>query len=210
MQWTSKTLPPITTLVFDEAEMISFDISDLSEDIGTCAPFKFELIGPSSVLTLPDPLSNTLRVESTSLSEVGIHDGFRVKVTLLLYPGIGSIFSDPFSVTVTQPATNIQSGASWAPLHDLHPLFKPALEQLYVIDFSQLANMTDAQWQRHLPTILDPFLQMQYDLGIDVDDPQAVIVKINFGGASFFMEYDTEWNMMSVNPEKLEWENRIL
>jgi len=56
--WTPKVISPITQLVFDPAQTVSFDTSGLVETFGICGLFKFELVpavgGHVTAIQLPN------------------------------------------------------------------------------------------------------------------------------------------------------------
>ena len=89
------------------AKSVDFDISGLSELLGGCGQFQFELVPADgehkALLTLSDPLLNTLTVETASLSQVGVYSGLQIKASLVSYPDVSPVFSDPFTLTVVDP-----------------------------------------------------------------------------------------------------------
>jgi len=70
--WTPKAISSITQTVFDPTQTLPFDTTGLTEAVGTCGAFKFELDLASltvptatkvaSVITLPVELTSSLNV----------------------------------------------------------------------------------------------------------------------------------------------------
>ena len=107
ISWTPKVISSITQTVFDAVQSVSFDTTGLGELIGTCGPFTFEIFpvtgGHETVLTLQDPLLNTLNSESTSLTEVGTYTGLQIRASLVNYPTVATVLSDTFDLIVIDP-----------------------------------------------------------------------------------------------------------
>ena len=97
--------------MFDAAKSVNFDTSGLSEFLGVCGQFQFELVPAvgehEALLTLPDPLLNTLTVEAASPSQVGVYSGLQIKASLVSYPSASTAFSDPFTLTVVDPTMTV-------------------------------------------------------------------------------------------------------
>jgi len=116
ISWSPGVISPVTQTVFDAAQSVTFDTAGLSESLGTCGSFTFEIVpasgGHTSVLSLQDPLANTLTSESTSLTQVGIYTGLQIKASLVNYPAVAPALSVPFDLTVLDPCLSATLSSS--------------------------------------------------------------------------------------------------
>ena len=99
------------------------------------------------------------------------------------------------------PGEFITSGAADELEFNLNPFLNAPLPEDFLINAELIPNNTI--WTFSLPAAMDPYLQMQLEVGNKIV-AEKVHVEVELGTASLFMHYDAEFGILKADPKKIK------